>query len=146
MPTTTKTTSRTRRQVQYVTFFVGVLAVDQLTKFFSPTFVLNTGISFALLSEIVVGPVLFVFLALGAWVSWRWLRVPAWSHAVFWAAAFSNVLDRFVFGGVRDIWKLPFVPLRNNFADWVIALVALYWMWYLYRQENVEEIDVTKDA
>lgn len=45
---------------------------------------------------------------------------------LFQGGAVSNVLDRLVYGGVRDWLAVPILGLRNNFADWAIV-IALVW-------------------
>lgn len=39
---------------------------------------------------------------------------------LFLAGGVGNLLDRLRFGCVRDAWTLPFTPLTNNLADYLI--------------------------
>lgn len=98
---------------------------------------LNLGVSFSLFENVngqVLIIVIFFFFSVAAWWLWREMRsFPFWrlAHAAFVAAAFSNLLDRLLLGGVRDIWLVPFLGVRNNFADWVIVGVLLSWSIFL---------------
>lgn len=116
--------------------FVVVVVVDQVSKFLSSHVILNTGFSGQLLAGFVdplamTGVFVVLVGALGAvWGGqpgqWPWL-------AAFSAAAFSNLVDRWLYGGVRDVFPLPF-GWHNNFADWVLVVVAIYWAGKLMKQ------------
>ncbi len=130
------TTTKTNRVVSYLGIFISVLSVDQGTKlFFSQSTSLNSGISLGFLAGVSWWSLL-LFAGVGWVITWRYFRVPAWSHALFWGSAGSNIVDRVLFDGVRDIWMIPGTTIMNNCADWVITGVALYWMYNLAREER----------
>lgn len=121
---------------RYFSVFGSVVFLDQATKFlFSHSTTLNTGISLSLLSSIPIWPFL-IFWTVGWSITWWFLAIPRWSHAIFWGFAVSNILDRLIFGGVRDIWIIPGTNIVNNLADWGIASITIYWMYNLAKRTN----------
>lgn len=64
-----------------------------------------------------------MFMALATFPSAQKDKKLLACHALFFAGALSNWLDRIFFDGVRDIW--PFFGVRNNLADWLIVGSAL---------------------
>ena len=125
-----------------------IFLLDQLTKFLfyqSEGGSLNTGISFSffssstLLGQILLIPIMMFFVVIifrlfGA-------KFPFLSGLLI-GGAVSNIVDRLLFGGVRDFLPVPFFLIQNNLADWAI-LVGLVGMvgrnWWGSR--NVESID-----
>jgi lipoprotein signal peptidase len=130
------------------------LTLDQVTKFFSPTTVLNQDISFSwpLLSQTKnVQAILLAVLLIGMAVFARWhLRsqpnfFTRVSYSVLLGAAFSNWLDRMICSGVRDIWEVPFLGLRNNLADWlivfsVVTIIGVDWLQHISLAKHPAEI------
>jgi len=110
-----------------------VLALDQATKVLSQSsVVLNTGVSFSWQSgagETLTFLLTAGFLVLVAFASWQLLqpqpKTVAVGYGLLLGGGFSNLLDRWIFGGVRDIWPVPFLSLTNNLADWAIFLAVL---------------------
>jgi lipoprotein signal peptidase len=104
-------------------------ALDQWSKeYFADQVILNTGVSFSLLSS--VPPVwLTASLLLLTGVLW-WVMRPllargnwaVWGGYFFFGGSLSNLFDRARFGGVRDIWLIPGTQIHNNLADWFIAI------------------------
>lgn len=110
-----------------------VVLLDQITKIlWRSAVVLNTGVSFSWQSgagESLTFLLTAGFLVLVAFASWQLLqpqpKTVALGYGFLLGGGFSNVLDRWLFGGVRDIWPVPFLPLSNNLADWAIFLAVL---------------------
>lgn len=122
----------------YASVVLVVLGLDQLSK--RNAEVLNTGVAFgwggAFVTPLLVA-LFFVFATLiTAWLFRAWWESLWWSHAMFVGASLGNLLDRWMLAGVRDPWVIPVFNLRNNLADWILVLVALYWVWYLYANER----------
>lgn len=68
---------------------------------------------------------------------WFWkTRLAWWGFIIFLAAGASNVVDRWRFGGVRDIWSVPFLRIENNLADWLIFCALLGMMIALWKEQN----------
>lgn len=109
---------------------VSALLLDQVTKAWaqnSPSMVLNSGISFGLFASQPVSLLLpCVFLAVVLYVFKK-----AYSHdplllGVCSGACLSNILDRILYGGVRDFLPIPLTGISNNIADWFIVLTLLF--------------------
>jgi len=108
------------------------LGVDQVSKLLAQSggvhVEINRGISFGLLNGFSLIFVLTIFLLILAVVGYRSI---GWRFPIGWGAligsAASNLVDRVVFGGVRDWLSVPFLNLNNNLADWGITL-SLIWI------------------
>lgn len=46
----------------------------------------------------------------------------------------ANLVDRFLFGHVRDYWRVPVLGVFNNINDWVIFLGAMWWGWKRWKK------------
>jgi len=88
---------------------------------------LNKGISFGWFET---HPVIMILLVAGIFFFYCYsffdtiLKFPVW-NGLFLGGAAANILDRLIFGAVRDWLTLPFVGLQNNFADWAIFIGML---------------------
>ncbi len=106
---------------QIILFFT-LIFLDQLSKFFftNNNSSRNYGFSFGLGSAVptVALVVMSSFLLLGLWILLKKQRLWHWSLVWFFAGGVSNLLDRLLFGAVRDF--LPFFQLNNNLADYFI--------------------------
>lgn len=116
-----------QRHLTYLLLFSLGLGLDQLSKrLFASSVTLNTGVSFSLFSHFpswFVITALGIFLAAAAWLSFPTAQkktVLLVCHALFFSGALSNWLDRIFYGGVRDMWSVPFIGVQNNLADWLI--------------------------
>lgn len=106
------------------------LGVDQISKYVAQQqvkIILNQGVSFGLFP----GPLLplatsLVLIVLGIY-SWKvWRGAAALPTGLLLGGAFSNLIDRLVYGGVRDFLPVPFLGINNNLADWCIVLSLLW--------------------
>lgn len=92
----------------------GIIFLDQLSKFLAPRLgfevVFNQGIAFGLFPDfvwvIVVPLVLLLAVALKR-------HFPPYHIPLIIGGGFSNLIDRFVFGAVRDWIALPLFPVFN---------------------------------
>lgn len=133
-------------------WFGVIIAADQLSKIIAQYYsmvLINKYISFSLFAEfppvlITLGTVLTALLVAGWGRDW-WSRFPTVS-GWWWGGVSSNLIDRLVFGGVRDWLPIPFTQLNNNLADYAISigLVGLVWQGWRASQvrSRVEEDDV----
>ena len=108
------------------------LGVDQGSKFLAQSggvhVEINRGISFGLLNNFSLIVVLSIFLLILMVAGYHSIgrRFPiGWGMLI--GSAASNLLDRIVFGGVRDWLPVPLFNLSNNLADWGIFL-SLIWI------------------
>jgi len=106
-----------------------LLLIDQLSKHYFFSNNLNTGISFGWLINfsLVFWLVITAFVFILIWL----IKTPSkttygqWARELFIAGAVSNLIDRFLFAGVRDWLQLPFWSVSNNLADIWISLGVL---------------------
>lgn len=119
-------------------FFIAA-ALDQGVKLlFRDQVILNPGVSFSLGADLPPSWValgvsgIALALALVSWTKVGDKPAERICHALFFAGSFSNLLDRWLLGGVRDIWTVPVIGVRNNLADWLILGAAFFWAgWHL---------------
>lgn len=108
--------------------FISSVTIDQLFKFWATNQGIvqyNSGISMSWLpgsNQFTLGLILSLFLVAVAWW-WQkiWLEHPGWS-GLFFGGACSNIVDRFLYAGVRDWMILPGLNLKNNLADWFVCI------------------------
>lgn len=93
--------------------------MDRITKHvFDSISVINQGISFGLFQSPlwIVHLVLFVGLFLFFWRESASHPIP---YGLILGGSISNIVDRILFGGVKDWIHLPY-GMTNNIADWAI--------------------------
>lgn len=108
--------------------FIICVTVDQWFKYWAGLRHIvqyNSGVSLSWLpgfNQMAVAILLFIFLLSVAW-TWRniWWRYTGWA-ALFFGGAFSNIVDRLLYHGVRDWMSLPGLQLKNNLADWFVCI------------------------
>ena len=132
----------TSGQVRLVGICVLTLFIDQITKHFASRAIVNTGISFGLFSSGITTIALMVVLVLIA-VSYGkvFFRMSPTASGIFFGASSSNLLDRVLFGGVRDFLPLPILGVQNNLADWGIILSLLWIVWGSRQVGQVRQVD-----
>jgi len=120
---------------------VAVIAIDQLTKFFlfSSEMTLNTGVSFSLLSFFPQWALVLVLWGV-LLVVWRWDK-ELWvrnqiATGMFFGAAVSNLLDRVLYGGVRDFLPVPLLGVENNLADYSLTIGLLLILFKEFRRQH----------
>lgn len=119
---------------------LGAIILDQGSKWLVSslgwTVVLNTGISFGIQIGLEIGLSLLLLIGLG-WVALS--RISSQTY-VFWGmflgAASSNLVDRFLFGGVRDWLSWPIFGFRNNLADVFIFVGLLGILFFEFVWDN----------
>lgn len=115
--------------------FFSLIALDQVTKHLAIDVVVNTGISLGLFSSSFLTVILIGILILIAsrWGRELYLQSPI-ATGIFFGGAVSNILDRLLYGGVRDFLPVPILNVHNNIADWAIVLaLALAWLFFARR-------------
>jgi len=100
-----------------------VLVFDQLTKdlFFTSKLKLNFGVALGLMPGIDIMIIGFLIILITFVFRSQIKRMPL-AFGLFFGGAVSNLLDRFIYGGVRDFLPIPLTNLSNNLADWAIVI------------------------
>jgi lipoprotein signal peptidase len=111
--------------------FLVSLVFDQLTKLLAAAYLetsLNHGISFGWLanfpSEMMTALLVFLAMIMAYSLRREWRRRPVIA-GLFWAGVVSNLLDRILLGGVIDWISLPYVEIKNNLADFYLAIALI---------------------
>ncbi len=121
-------------------FFLLTIAVDQATKMNAALVTLNTGISFglfpsSLLTFLLSGVLLLIAYQFGK----LFFQVSPVLTGIFFGGSTSNLIDRALYGGVRDFLPIPFFSIHNNLADWAIILSLLWLFWQLHHSNFKKE-------
>jgi lipoprotein signal peptidase len=107
--------------------FLFTILFDQISKQLSSQVVLNTGVSFGLFSGPLLTLLLIgIFIAIAFSYGKTFVQISPIATGFFSGGAFSNILDRVIYGGVRDFLPVPLLGIRNNLADWCIILSLLW--------------------
>ncbi|OGJ21360.1 MAG: hypothetical protein A3J60_02575 [Candidatus Pacebacteria bacterium RIFCSPHIGHO2_02_FULL_46_9] len=108
-----------------------VVVLDQVSKWQATQTTINPGVGLGLAAQFIsqqqlafgtVGILIVLWVVAQAW----WQRSVV-ATGLFFGGAISNVLDRLLYGGVRDWLVLPGTGLHNNVADWAIFF-GLAWL------------------
>jgi lipoprotein signal peptidase len=132
-------------------FWLGLVTIfflDQVSKWWASSagmsVVMNSGVSFGWLAGmegiwLTIGLVGLIFwLQFGLWSQWRSTPVLA---GMFFGGAWSNLLDRLFYNGVRDWMSIPVIGVRNNLADWAIVGSAILMLGMTYvRKKNTDSV------
>lgn len=117
---------------KFLLMFIGVIVVDQATKwwFMERGGVINSGGVFGIMPGIYWTGIIFGVLTI---LSYYLLRLKdEYDRAgltLIVASGWSNVVDRLVFGGVRDFIFWPIINIYGNIADVLLSggmVVLLY--------------------
>lgn len=96
---------------------------------------INEGISYNFWSTPSIGIPVSMTLFFSVYVLKK-LKIPSFAIALLVGASVSNIVDRIVFGGVRDIWYVPVLGIYNNLADWIIVGVICFCLYYIVLRKN----------
>lgn len=130
---------------KYLLLFFTIFIVDVVTKLFAlscyaESIALNKGVSWSmfhssvpLVSRLVIGAVT-LFICFFAWYTVRQARQghAVWGEICVLAGALSNLVDRFVYGGVIDFIELGLCGYAFpvfNIADVAISVGAALMLW-----------------
>lgn len=115
---------------------VATITIDQISKFVAHDIILNTGVSFGLFPSSLLTIMLIGVLITIAFKFGRLFYASSPSvTGIFFGGSVSNIIDRLVYGGVRDFLPVPFFEIRNNLADWAIIL-ALMWLFFRMQKSS----------
>lgn len=123
---------------------LAVILLDQGTKAIAQTsgdVVVNPGISFGVFPG-GVSTAVMVLVAGTVFLLVKRLSLSKTGESVFVGAAVSNLIDRILVGGVRDFLPVPFTPLKNNLADWILVFSLVLFVRSLLRRGNAVQYPV----
>ncbi|MBT4124589.1 MAG: signal peptidase II [Candidatus Pacebacteria bacterium] len=107
------------KQVLWILLSIFIIFADQFSKYLSPVKEINSGVSFGVNLPFTLFIIVFFFVATILFLL-KFYPPTAFigklGRVFFLAGAFSNLLDRLFFTGVRDWLQLPFFNFTNNFA------------------------------
>lgn len=124
---------------KHLRLFVSVAALavilDQLTKYLIPTKVRNTAAAFGILhgqqAFLLIFSIIFVCLVVYFYPKIPKQKFPQAMAALIFGGAVGNLIDRLLFGFVRDFIDVGFWP-AFNIADSAITVGAIGLIIYLY--------------
>ncbi len=117
---------------KFLSLFVAIAALvvvlDQLTKYIIPTKVMNTAAAFGLFKNqqifLILFSVIFVAAVIYFYKDVPQKKFPQMMTALILGGAVGNLIDRLVFGFVRDFIDVGFWP-AFNIADSAITIGAI---------------------
>ena len=89
--------------------------------------IINEGASFGLdfpFLELISG--FLVVIIASIW----WRDKQAWGWGLMIVGGVLNLIERFLWGGVKDYWQIPLTSIYNNLNDYFIAAGVIQLTWY----------------
>ncbi len=77
--------------------------------------------------------VVLLNLILLIWLVWFNWRTNFFGIELILIGGWVNMIDRMVFGYVRDYWSLGAV--YNNIADWIISIGVVIFVWEIWKKK-----------
>lgn len=59
-----------------------------------------------------------------------WREKRAWGWGLMIVGGGLNLIERLVWGGVKDYWQIPLTAIYNNLNDYLIAAGVIQLTWY----------------
>ncbi len=127
-----------------ISIFLILIFLDQVSKFLADYFgmsTLNTGVSFGMgegwswMIMIALHGTVLILVWWGLTNSKFKCQMSNFKEkhiaTLILAGGVSNIIDRIVFGGVRDWLGVPFIDLTNNLADWFVFIGVVFLIYEL---------------
>ncbi len=121
---------------------VATIAIDQVSKFaigaFKPEWIQrNAGIAFSVKAPawvVVIGLLLLLGIGVERWISWtaHERQGHAWILGLLIGGGIGNIIDRLLFGSVRDFIDVRVWPVFN-LADTALTIGVIGLLWYALR-------------
>lgn len=122
-----------KKKLKLACFLLILVSVWLVHSFFSNFFGVeaeNIGVSFGFGGKLLI---IFSFFLL-CWLSCFWWKEDYFGLGLILIGGWVNMIDRMVFGYVRDYWKL--ISVYNNIADWIIGLGVGIFIWNLWNKNQ----------
>lgn len=127
---------------------LSVVILDQLSKFWAEragVVTLNSGVSFGWLQGIPAGWMTLLISLVWLAIAYYLIKSPQLNNVgrgLVIGGGLANIIDRMVWGGVRDWMPIPGFNLTNNLADYalVVGCIVLIWTHYQSKPRNNENI------
>lgn len=123
---------KTRKRLRLLIFLLALVLGWLVHNYFAFVFGVvaeNFGISFGWGGKLVTG---FGFILLVVLTGWWWQSKSELFLVL--VGGWINLVDRLIFGYVRDYWR--FISVYNNFADWLIGIGVGWFILNLWKQNQ----------
>lgn len=111
------------KQIRFLILFMLIVVVDQLTKRWAISREIGQiNLGFFLGFNLPHPNVIHVFGLICAGLVMYRLPVSILTKTMIIAGGFSNMLDRWFYGGIYDWLNMPIIGGYNNLADWYIVI------------------------
>lgn len=77
--------------------------------------------------------VILLNLILLLWLVWFSWQTNFLGIELILVGGWVNMIDRIIFGYVRDYWWLG--PVYNNIADWIISIGVIVFIWEIWKKK-----------
>ena len=131
---------------KYILLSILLVVLDQVTKyyfqgkniavnsFFSFTYLENTGVAFGMFQGYNF---IWIFVYIAAlFIVWKYFRMYKLAWAIITAGIIGNLIDRLVFGFVRDFIAFDFWAVFN-LADTYNTIAVILLFYALWKEEKV---------
>ena len=121
-----------KKRLEIVWFLIAlglVWGIHSLLADFFGVAVENFGISFGWGGKLIT---IIGFIFLTILTGWWWKNKPELFLVLI--GGWINMIDRLVFGYVRDYWW--FITVYNNLADWLIGIGVVWFILNLWKQNR----------
>lgn len=112
-----------------VVFFIGVFLLHSFFVTMSSVVVKNSGISFGIKINLFFNLLFFLVFFLPSFYS------KNKGLLFILLGGVSNLVDRLLFGYVRDYWPLPMLNIYNNLNDWLITIGVIVFIIGIWKKK-----------
>jgi len=89
---------------------------------------INNGASFGIqIPGMIWWQVMIILLVIYLWSRDK----KAWGWGLIALGGGLNLMERLIWGGVRDYWQIPATSIYNNVNDYIIGVGVIQLLWYL---------------
>lgn len=124
-----------------------VVVLDQISKYWAERVgntTLNAGVSFGWLQTISAGWMLVLLSLVWMGVTYYLVKTPNFNslgRGLIIGGGLGNLIDRVLWGGVRDWLPIPGVNLTNNLADYALVIGCLVILMTHYLSKPTKNVE-----